>query len=385
VARGSIRRKDNGWSYRVDLGPDPATGRRRQVAKQGFRTRKAAEASLNEVLNGISSGSVVSRSAMTTEEYLNDWLASQEHRLRPTSLHSYRMAIKRITDELGKVPMQALTPLQIEKFYAELLRSGGRNRRPLSAKTVRNSHVVLRKALSDAERLGLVHRNAAAAARPPSFSRPEFATWSSEDLREFFSGIRDERVFAPLVVLATTGMRRGEVLGLRWSDVDLDAGQLSIVQTLTAVDGVPTFGATKTSRSRRTVYVDPQTVNVLREHRKRQRRERLVAGPAWTAKPDLVFRDEAGVLIHPDRFSREFSRVVAASGLAPIRLHDLRHTYATLALKAGVHPKVVSERLGHATVGITLDLYSHVTPAIARDAANVVADRIFDVGESDHG
>ena len=378
VARGSVRRKDNGWSYRVDLGPDPATGKRRQVAKQGFRTRKAAEASLGEVLSAAAMGSVVSRSAATVEEFLNDWLSSQRHRLRPTSLHSYKMAIDRINRRLGKVPVQALTPLQIEKFYADLLRSGGRNGKPLSAKTVRNSHVVLRKALSDAERLGLVHRNAAAAAKPPSFSRPEFATWSSEDLREFFTAIRDERIFAPLVVLATTGMRRGEVLGLRWPDVDLDAGQLAIVQTLTAVDGVPTIGATKTSRSRRTVYIDPQTVTVLREHRKRQREERLIAGPAWTATPDLVFRDEAGMLIHPDRFSREFSRVVASSGLTPIRLHDLRHTYATLALKAGVHPKVVSERLGHATVGITLDLYSHVTPAIARDAANVVADRIFE-------
>jgi integrase len=268
--------------------------------------------------------------------------------------------------------------LQIEKFYADLLRGGGRDGKPLSAKTVRNSHVVLRKALSDAERLGLVQRNAAATAKPPSFTRPEFATWSSEDLREFFTGIRGERIYPALVVLATTGMRRGEVLGLRWSDLDLDAGQLAIVQTLTAVNGEAVIGPTKTSRSRRTVYVDPQTVSVLREHRKRQREERLVAGPAWDTTTDLVFRDQAGGLAHPDWFSREFRRVVAASGSTPIRLHDLRHTYATLALKAGVHPKVVSERLGHATVGITLDLYSHVTPAIARDAANVVADRIFE-------
>ncbi len=378
MARGSVRRKDNGWSFRVDIGPDPATGKRRQVARQGFRTRKEAESSLGEVLSAISVGSVVSRSAATTEQFLDDWLASQQHRLRPTSLHSYKMAILRIKRRLGQVPVQALTPLQIEKFYAELLRTGGRGGTPLSAKTVRNSHVVLRKALSDAERLGLVHRNAAAAAKPPTSSRPEFATWSSDDLRDFFSGIRNERIYPALLVLATTGMRRGELLGLRWSDVDLDGGQLAVVQTLTAIDGVPTFGATKSSRSRRTVYIDSQTVRVLREHRRRQRSERLVAGPAWTTTPDLVFRDEAGGLIHPDRFSRQFTALVASSGLTPIRLHDLRHTYATLALKAGVHPKVVSERLGHATVGITLDLYSHVTPAIARDAAGVVADRIFE-------
>ena len=248
----------------------------------------------------------------------------------------------------------------------------------MSPKTVRNSHVVLRKALADAERLGLVQRNAAAAARPPSSSRREFATWSSEDLREFFTAIRGERIYAALVVVATTGMRRGEVLGLRWRDLDLDAAQLSVVQTLTAVNGEAVIGPTKTSRSRRTVYLDPQTVDVLREHRRRQREERLIAGPVWDSSTDLVFRDEVGGLVHPDWFTREFRRVVAISGLVPIRLHDLRHTYATLALKAGVHPKVVSERLGHATVGITLDLYSHVTPAIARDAANVVAQSIFE-------
>ncbi len=366
------------WSYRVDLGPDPATGKRRQLAKQGFRTRKEAEAALGALLNSISRGSVVDRSTTTTEEFLRDWLASQQHRLRATTLYSYEKAIQRVTRRLGKVPLQALTPLQIEKFYAELLRDGARLGKPLSAKTVRNSHVVLRKALADAERLGLVYRNAAASARPPTAARKEFATWSSDDLRDFFAGIRDDRIFPALLVLATTGMRRGEVLGLRWSDVDLDAGQLAIVQTLTTINGVPTFGATKSSGSRRVVYIDPQTVSVLREHRKRQREERLIAGPAWTATPDLVFRDEAGVRLQPDLFTRKFSKLVAASGLTPIRLHDLRHTYATLALKAGVHPKIVSERLGHATVGITLDLYSHVTPAIAREAAGVVADRIFE-------
>jgi integrase len=378
MARGSIRRKDGAWSYRVDLGPDPATGKRRQVARQGFRTRKAAEAALGEVLSAAATGSVVSRSTITTGKYLDNWLVSQQHRLRPTTLHGYATAAARVRARLGQVPVQALIPLQIERFYADLLREGGSGGRPLAAKTVRGSHVVLRKALADAERLGLVARNAAASARPPTSPGREFATWSSEDLREFFTAIRGERIYPALVVIATTGMRRSEVLGLRWRDLDLDAAQLSVAQTLTAVNGCPVIGPTKTSRSRRTVYLDPQTVNVLRDHRRLQREDRLLVGPAWDAANDLVFRDEIGGLIHPDSFTREFGRLVAASGLPKIRLHDLRHTYATLALKAGVHPKVVSERLGHATVGITLDLYSHVTPAIARDAANVVAQSIFE-------
>ena len=248
----------------------------------------------------------------------------------------------------------------------------------MSAKTVRNSHVVLRKALADAERLGLVHRNAAAAARPPSSSRREFATWSSEDLREFFTAIRGERIYSALVVVATTGMRRGEVLGLRWRDLDLDAAQLSVVQTLTAVNGEAVIGPTKTSRSRRTVYLDPQTVDVLREHRRRQPRSGSSPARCGTARPTSCFVTRSAGWCIPTGSPASSGGSSALSGLAPIRLHDLRHTYATLALKAGVHPKVVSERLGHATVGITLDLYSHVTPAIARDAANVVAQSIFE-------
>jgi integrase len=174
-------------------------------------------------------------------------------------------------------------------------------------------------------------------------------------------------------------MRRGEALGLRWSDIDFDGAQLGIVQTLTTVDFVPTFSPPKTARSRRVVYLDDQTVSVLKQHRRLQRQERLAVGEAWDTKNDLVFRDDLGRLVHPEWFSREFFRLTRLADLPRIRLHDLRHTYATIALKAGVHPKVVSERLGHATVGITLDLYSHVTPAIARDAADVVASKIFEL------
>ncbi len=143
------------------------------------------------------------------------------------------------------------------------------------------------------------------------------------------------------------------------------------------------MGPPKTPRSRRHVYLDPQTLGVLREHRKRQREERIAVGPAWGSEVDLVVRDELGRPVNPTSFSYEFDRIVRSLDVPRIRLHDLRHTYATLALKAGVHPKVVSERLGHATVGVTLDLYSHVVPSIARDAANLVASHIFET-EIDH-
>jgi integrase len=377
MARGSVFKRSGAWAFRVDAGIHPDTGRRRQVLRQGFATKKQAEAALTDVLQAAIRNSVVAKSSTRLADFLEDWLASQKTRLRETTWHSYDHAIRRVHHHLGQVPLQSLTTLQIERLYAALVESGGKRRVGLAAKSVRNTHVVLRKALADAERLGLVTRNVASSARAPTTRRPEFATWSSDDVREFFVAVRDDRLYPSFVLLATTGMRRGEVLGLRWRDVDLDGAQLAVVQTLSTAGGQMLVAPPKTQRSRRTIYLDAQTVGVLKGHRLRQREEQLAAGPAWDSSNDLVFRDELGGPLHPDWFSREFNLLVRRAGAPRIRLHDLRHTYATLALKTGVHPKVVSERLGHATVGITLDLYSHVTPAIARDAADAVAATIF--------
>lgn len=170
---------------------------------------------------------------------------------------------------------------------------------------------------------------------------------------------------------------RGEVLGVRWKDIDLDAGELAIVQTVTNVDGKLTIGSPKTSTSKRVIYLDERTASMMRQHRRRQREDQVAMGPDWGHEGDLAFTDEAGMPVRTEWFSKEFGRLVAASGVPRIRLHDVRHTYATLALKAGVHPKVVSERHGHSTIAITLDLYSHVTPGVARGAADLVAEAIF--------
>jgi integrase len=348
------------------------------MLKQGFPTRKAAEAALAEVVSSTAKGSVVSKSTVRLETFLTDWLETVRARLRPTTFHSYEMAVHRINRTLGRYQLQALTPLQIEKFYADELAGGRPGGRPLAPKTVRNMHVVLRKALSDAERLGLISRNAAAAARPPTTSRPDLTTWSTDDVRVFLAAVDDHPYKIAFLLLATTGMRRGEVLGLRWSDVDLDGAQLAVANTRTTAGRDVVMGPPKTPRSRRHVYLDKQTLWALREHRKRQREQRLAAGPAWHDTEDLVVRDPIGRPLQPDTLSRTFDRIVRTLDVPRIRLHDLRHTHATLALKAGVHPKVVSERLGHATVSVTLDLYSHVVPSIARDAADQIVRGIFD-------
>jgi integrase len=201
-------------------------------------------------------------------------------------------------------------------------------------------------------------------------------TWTAEQVRAYLEHTADHRLHAAFVVLATTGMRRGECLGLRWSDIDLAAGRLSIVQTVIVVNHDVRIGSPKTARGRRTVVLDPGTVAVLRKHRQQQLAERLIMGAGF-ADHGLVFRRPDGGPLHPERFSRTFEIEARRAGLPKIRLHDLRHTWATLALSAGEHPKVVQERLGHANVSITLDVYSHVTEGLHTDAASRVAGIIF--------
>ena len=210
----------------------------------------------------------------------------------------------------------------------------------------------------------------------PVPARAELHTWTPAETRTFLASVEGERLAAAWRLLIATGMRRGELLGLRWAVVDLKKNRLQINRALSIVDDELVWSAPKTARSRRTVSIDEETTRALQAHRKRQLEERVAAGEDWTDN-DLVFCDELGSELHPDRFSRAFTQAARRAGVPKIRLHDLRHTWATLALQAGVHPKVVSERLGHATTSITLDIYSHVQPELDAQAATTVA-RLFD-------
>lgn len=376
--RGHVHKRGSTWGYVVDVGRDPATGKRKQRTKGGFRTRAAAEDALTEVLNEIRSGTVVAPSSVTLEEYLTEWLTTVRPQLRETTWASYGVAVQRICWGLGARKLQALTAVEVERFYARLVNEGGPAGRPLAAKTVRNTHIVLHRALADAERLRLVMRNVAHLARPPAVPHVERATWTADELAAFLEHVSGDRLFAAYVLLATTGMRRGEVFGLRWRDIDLSTRRASVTQTVTTVNDKLVLGPTKTNRSRRTISLDPTTVEVLHAHRVVQDQERATAGEAWDPSYDLVFCDGAGRPEHPDRFSRQFQRYVRATDLPPLRgPHNLRHTWATLALRAGVHPKVVSDRLGHATIAVTIDTYSHVAPSLDAAAADTVAADIF--------
>ena len=225
-------------------------------------------------------------------------------------------------------------------------------------------------------RWGRLARNPADAANPPHGGQKSdgIQAWDAPTLRAFLdaSWKDSDRLHGLWVLLATTGMRRGEALGLRWSDLDLDAARLRVVQTIIQTRGTVMIGEPKTAHGRRPIALDPGTIAVLREHRRRMLEERMLIGCELDSQK-LVFHQPEGSWLHPDAVSDMFRRRVRRYGLQPLSLHGLRHTWATLALERGIHPRVVQERLGHSTISITLGMYSHVGPTLHDEAASTVA------------
>ncbi len=375
---GHVRRRGRKWCVVVDL-PHAEGQPRRQKWHSGFATKRSAEAALTEILSRLQKGDYVEPSRQTLGAFLEEYLQAARTTLRPATWEGYRASLAAyVVPTLGATPLQHVTPAALTSMYADLLANGRANRPGgLSARTVRMTHSIVRKALSEAVRWGYLARNPADLATPPRQQPPEMHTWSADELRAFLEHVEGDRYYVAYLLAATTGLRRGELLGLRWRDVDLDGGRVSVTQSLLTINNRMVFSPPKTATSRRSVTLDAHTLAALREHRKAALAERLSFGADWPDH-DLVFTAPDGEPVHPRRFSAYyFAQHVRAAGLPMIRFHDLRHTHATLALQAGVHPKVVSERLGHSSIAVTMDRYSHVMPAMEAEAAEKVAAVLF--------
>ncbi|MHB8870280.1 MAG: tyrosine-type recombinase/integrase [Thermoleophilia bacterium] len=351
---------------------------RKQQVKTGFATKKEAQAGLTEVLRELQQGSYVEPSKVMVKEFLSlEWLPAIEATIRPATLASYTTHVNtHIVPRIGTVPLQMLSAGQINRLYAEL-RKNGRARGPggLSPNSVRRIHATLHRALRDAVRWGYLSRNPVDNADPPRTVDSELAAakaWQVADLKRFLARVQDDRLHPLWLTLALTGLRRGEALGLLWQDVDLKAGRLVVRRSLVPVNADVVVSEPKTRRGHRSVTLDPVTVSTLKAWRRRQRDERLAWGPAWT-NTGLVFTREDGTAWRPERITQIFAALVKKTKVPAITLHGLRHTHATLALAAGIHPKVVSERLGHSTVALTMDVYSHAIPAMEEEAASKIA------------
>jgi len=373
VRRGHVYKRGETWTYVLDTSLPGQ--RRKQTSKGGFRTKREALMALNEAQGALQRGLFVEPSRLTVEAFLTDhWLPAVEHGLRRSTLESYRSAIRtHIAPHFGEMRLQALTPDELNAFYGRLLREGRKDGRGgLSPKTVHNIHVLLHKALHDAVRWNYLPRNVAEFADPPrqTSAGKAMRVWTPQDLRAFLDFVEKDWLSAAWLLAANTGMRRGEVLGLRWQDIDFDRQRLSIRQT--TISYQIEISEPKTARGRRSVALDTGTVAALRAHRAWQNQQKLMLGEAYR-DAGLVFCRGDGLPVHPDRFTQMFDKHVKDSRLPRIRLHDLRHTHATLALAAGIHPKVVSERLGHSTVAFTMDIYSHAIPSMEAEAAEIIA------------
>ncbi|HUG46951.1 MAG TPA: tyrosine-type recombinase/integrase [Candidatus Limnocylindria bacterium] len=370
---GTIKKRYAGsYTVIVDLGRDPGTGRRRQLWRSVKGTKKDAERLLVELLHDRDTGLERPVGRQTVGQYLERWLEDYvAPSLAPRTANDYRRVVRRVLiPALGSLELAALRPSHVQSLYSRLLREGRADGTGgLSPRSVGIYHQVLHAALHHAVRWQLLPRNPADAVQRPSVPRRELLTLSPEQVSRLLAAA-DETPIGVLARMAVlTGMRRGELLGLRWRDLDLAAGLANIQQTAQRISGQGwVFRQPKTRLSRRSVALSPETVRMLSTHRKSQLEARLLAGSAYQDR-DLVFATALGTPLEPGTIARTWYRVLTAAGVGHVRWHDLRHAHATLMLSAGVHPKVVSERLGHASVGITLDTYSHVLPGLQATAA----------------
>lgn len=407
--RGSLRHRGNpgSWEYRIDLGLHPALrcdhcrkrfwmGRRRpsvcplcggelretlerkQLSKGEFATKTEAESAMIDTLAKLQRGSFLPPDKTLTVQYFRDiWLPSLEGTVRPTTLASYTAHVNHyIIPRLGSIPLRRLDPTTIQSMYADLRKNGRvKTPGPLAPNSVRRIHATLHRALKDAVGMDYLHKNSADFARPtdPEASGPrDMKTWTAEELQSFLTFVREDRLYALWHLGAMTGMRRGELLGLRRDDLDLKEGRVSVRRALVPDGSTVNVSPPKTKRGNRVIAVDPETVAILREHLRKQKEERLAFGPGW-ADSGYIFTTEDGNALHPERESKSFASAVKESKMPRLTIHGLRHTHATLLLRAGVHPKVVSERLGHSTISLTMDTYSHAIPAMDADAASRMA------------
>lgn len=361
--RGHVYKRGTSWTVVYDEGHDEH-GKRRQRSKGGFATQREAQRFLTETLSRLGDGSYAAPSKVTLSEYLRDeWLPTVEGTLRPQSYATYASLVRtQIIPRLGHRRLQALTGGHLNALYRELEQAG------LSAATRRLTHAVIHRALKDAVRWGKLVRNPASMADPPAKGRSRAQAWTARELGRFLEHVTADRLFALWRLAATTGMRRGELAGLTWRALDVDGARLSVERQLLASGS---YGPPKSSRSRRTIALDPETVAALEHHRETQLLERDFAGDAYEDS-DLVFADELGRPLRPQWLTERFGRLRKAAGIPTGTLHVLRHTAATLALTNGIPVHIVAARLGD-DPNTVLGTYAHLLPQSDEQAAERVA------------
>jgi len=359
-----------GYSIKVSLGKD-AAGKYRSKWFTIQGSRRDAEKRLAELLHQIGAGAFTRPGKTTVAEYLARWLQDYvTPNLSPRGHERYESIVRvHLIPALGGIVLTQLRPEHIQHHYTTMIKAGQ------SARSVRYHHVVLHKALATALKWGLVVHNAADGVDVPRARPGEMKTWDEAELNKFLEAAMSTQYYALFYTALFTGMRRSELLALRWQDIDSIYSQIYVNRSMHQLrDGSRVFTAPKTDKSRRTIALPPSAFLVLEAYRKAQEVECAMLGTALKDS-DLVFSN-LGKPLRPNTVTRAWGMLAAKAGVKVIRLHDARHTHASLMLKQGIHPKIVQERLGHSTISITLDTYSHVAPGLQEAAAKRFDDAV---------
>ena len=369
--RGHIRRRGKrSWAIVIDVGRD-ANGKRLQRWHSVKGTEKDAEGELIRLLRSMQTGEYVEPSKLTVKEYLGRWLAdyAKSNTTGKTYERYAEIVETHLNPGLGHHKLLKLKPLHIQDFYTQSLTAGRRDGKGgLSPGSVLHMHRLLHQALGQAVRWQILVRNPAAAVEPPRPQNREMRVLNETETAQMLRKAEGARLYTPILLAVTTGMRRGEILALTWPDIDLKAEKLRMTKSLEQTKAGLTVKSTKTAKGRRTIPLPMMTVKGLRRHKAQQGQWRLRLGSAYRDL-GLVCAARDGSYWQPDSLSKDFQLFLQESKLPRIRFHDLRHTHATQLLRQSVHPKIVAERLGHSTITITLDTYSHVVPGLQEEAA----------------
>ncbi|MBS2963813.1 tyrosine-type recombinase/integrase [Actinocrinis puniceicyclus] len=384
--RQNCQKKHGSWSYVLDIGIDPATGKRKQFKRGGFRTQTAAQDALNELLAKVQQGTFVPDASITVGEWLTQWVTEREtvKKIKASTAEGYRDHMRlHLVPALGHIKLRDLRPGHVQKLLTDL--TDGRK-----AATVLRVHATLRSALTTAVKKGLIAQNPATLVELPQSTRPKVRPWEAADLGTFLDSVAAHPLAALFETIAGAGLRRGEALGLRWSDVDLTGRFLIVRQQIKECHKVRTgqqpvcpvcgerhpgvrFDTPKsTGRAENPIELDDVVMGALLAHKLVQDSERAEWGDAYRDH-DLVFAQPGGDPLNPTDVSEAFRELVDAAGLRRIRLHDLRHGHASLMLAAGVDMSLVSKRIGHSSQAITVDTYAHLLSGVGREAAEKAA------------
>lgn len=367
-----------GRTWTVHIHWSDHNGNSQQHKRGGFKTASEANKYRTKYLSEIHSGKRLGSSKIKLSDYLtNEWLPQRKPDLKASTYASYVQSVNtHIIPNLGNCKLEELTARKVELVFRSL-QKGSDDRPALSAKTVKNIAGVLNRAVRDAVRWGHIAMNPIADVKKPSGKSPEMAAWQTAELAQFIQASSTDRFAALWQLAATTGMRRGELLGLQWSDINLEAKTLNIRRARVRAGNATITDTPKTEAGKRTIHLDDQTINTLKQHKARQAQERLAMGGQWEDTDGHVFTEADGSLPNPNTMTRRFLALCKTAGIRRIRFHDLRHSYVVASRAAGVDIKTISQRIGHADTNVTLSVYAHVFTTDDQAAANDTATFIY--------